>query len=328
MKKKPYQRTYRTKTSGFTIAELLVSVSIMAVVLLFIAKGMDSFKTLSKATTVKWRVQHVADAMQRYYTDYVIGGGDPTYVTGYPADMDTLKASPYLNACTAEQAIAGECIDFAVLPIGGGEPLTITTSIVGGYPEFALSFSIASAETNQYYRDLKMELSKIAGFTLDTATDIVTIQYQRPGNLVNMNNKVSRDGSTPMTNDWDFGGFDLDNVRFIKEVEDISIKGVNDRTVLTGLRNTGSVIVRNNNGVLTPKPTCPTGYTPQIEVSKVGTGVSSVIYEPRNDLAWTIDEGTQWRIMYRVSGKKTNTSSTPHSIIYEGVVAYSTWCGV
>lgn len=217
------------------------------------------------------------------------------------------------------------------MPFGNttkGEQITITRTMVGGFPEFALTFSMASIASDKDFNNIKRELTKLPGYTFDSTTEEVSIAYQRPANIVSLNNKVSRDGSTPMTADWDYGGFDLNNIRYINQVEDISIKDVTDRTVLTGLRNTGSVQINRDTGYGVDKPNCPTGYTPRIEVWKIGTGVDKVIYEPRNDVAWYVDSGTKWTIHYKVSGKHSASASTSHTWLHEGIVGYTTWCGL
>lgn len=320
----------RKKQSGYTLIELMITVSIVGFLSLQFIGFLNEQASKSKADVIKWRLQYVANTMQRYYTDKVLSGSIPNDIDNYPDNLAALEPA-YLNACTEDQVIAGECIDYKYLPYGNttlGEPINVVRTMVSGYPEFAFEFSIENVGNDRDYNNLKRALTKLPGYSFDPTTETVKLSYQRPANIVSLDSKVSRDGSTPMTADWDYGGYDLNNIRYINQVEDISIKGVTDRTVLTGLRNTGSVKIESRNGVQVNKPECPVDYTPRIEVWKIGLGTNDVVYEPRNDIAWYVENTDTWTLKYKVSGKNSPSASVAHTWLYKGVVGYSTWCGL
>ena len=319
------------RQSGFTLVELsivLVAVSILMTTYysLLIDKALNS-----EATAVKSRVVYIVEQLQRFYMDKIVSGVSPNDIAAYPATLSELETvGGYIEPCDPADVIAGNCYDYKYLPFGGqdnGEEIILTRQVdASGYPEFTLTFSLKDIVDDRKYLKLKDQLSRIPSFTID-ASDNVTLRYSRPANAIHFQNLVPRDGSEKMTADWDYGGYDLNGVRFINEVENISVKGMNDRTLVSGLSRTGVIAVRTSTGEPIPKPMCPDGYTPQIAVWSGGVGVTNILYSPSNEAVWAnVGTASHWTVFYKVNTATSSTDSK-RKWSYEGIVGYSTSCG-
>ena len=181
--------------------------------------------------------------------DKIVSSVSPNDITAYPASLLALEGvGGYLAPCSPENVASGLCYDYKYLPFGedvNGEEMIITPRLdAQGYPEFTLTFSLADIPDERKYFKLRDQLSRIPSFTIDV-NDNVTLLYARPANAIHFQNLVPKDGSEPMTADWDYGGHDLNNVRYINEVENISVKGMNDRTLVFGLSRTGVIAIES-----------------------------------------------------------------------------------
>ncbi|MGR5347184.1 type II secretion system protein [Vibrio mediterranei] len=149
---------------------------------------------------------------------------------------------------------------------------------------------------------------------------------------VTANRNLTVTGLSTLSDDATFDGdalfnnTDIMNPRYIIDVNDMTIEGMTDRTVVTGLRSTGSVSIENSFGKPVSKPQCPGGYTPSIEVWTIAVGYTSVLIDPSNTQVWYIDEGSNWRIHFRVNTQVAG--QTTREWTYQGVVGYTTWCGI
>ncbi len=126
-----------------------------------------------------------------------------------------------------------------------------------------------------------------------TGTTTVTATYGKPGTEPALDTLVHKDGTTPLTSEWDVGGYGLANV------DDITITGLSNRTVLGGL--TYSTIV-SNAGVVN-KLTCPSGSTTRTYVTPVAYSYNG---QPFTDMgaveARYNDLGSQIQAYVRVWG--------------------------
>ncbi|MGX8249139.1 hypothetical protein ACWS7J_27435, partial [Escherichia coli] len=79
--------------------------------------------------------------------------------------------------------------------------------------------------------------------------NVVMARYGKPGSEPALAAFLKKDGSTPLTGEWNVGGQGISNVK------DITINGMNNRTVLSGL--TYSSVQQNSQYV--NLVTCPEG---------------------------------------------------------------------
>lgn len=79
--------------------------------------------------------------------------------------------------------------------------------------------------------------------------NVVSARYGKPGSEPALNAFLKKDGSTPLEGEWNVGGQGISNVK------DITINGMNNRTVLSGL--TYSSVQQNSQYV--NLVTCPSG---------------------------------------------------------------------
>ncbi len=324
-------KTLRKRQKGLTAVEALFGVIVLTI---FGIASMQVFQRWSYETTAEValkRIINISDVMQRAYIDSITRGTAPNDINAYPQDVASLIAQSWIPNCTPAQELAGQCIHEAKLPwvttANTDQMMTVTrfADPIDNFPAFRISFSLAGIPSITQRNVIRNRISTLPNYT-ENAANTVTLTYTRPGSAVALENLVSRDGSNPMTADWDYGGFDLNNVRHINDVNDISFEGVTDRTALTGSVKIGSSRIDTNGGINVPKPTCPTTpitYEPQIQVWTVALSTSNLVYNVKGFAAWEVDQGTSWQVFFRSIAEDTNGNQ---GYFYEGVVGYATWC--
>ncbi|MFC5079639.1 hypothetical protein VTH8203_00840 [Vibrio thalassae] len=316
------------RQQGDILVGTLISLVILIIVTLMLAQAAKQWQYEQTAAVAVNRITVVQDAMQRGYINAITQGVAPNNIAAYPASRANLIALDLIEACSIGQEIAGQCIDQTKLPwvtmTNADQLMTITPFIdpSDNYPAFNITFSIANIAPMKKRMIIRNAISQLPNYTEDAAGN-VTIAFTRPGSSVAQDNLVRRDGTAPMTADWDYGNFDLNNVKYINNVDDISFKNITDRTALTGSIKLGSVVISNSSGVLVAKPACPSGYTAQIQVWTVSLGTTDLQYNVKNFASWDVDSGNHWRIYFRSTAEN---SSGNKSYFYQGVVAYGTWC--
>ncbi|WP_133638271.1 hypothetical protein [Photobacterium lutimaris] len=250
----------------------------------------------------------------------IVDGLSPTDMDAFPSSWNDLINGGYIDAC---DNTTGLCADYRYLPWGdgaNGQLITLTRRADSyGYPEVELSFSLTSESHIERQRVIRSHISSIPSYQEDGSTGQVTYRVQRPGSALTLENFVKTDGSTPMTDHWDFG-----TDYYIDNVADMSLAGVTDRTVVTGLLKAGSVAVSSSAGAQVQKPSCPTGYTPEITTHFIGLGGNSVYTEVGNIDTWPSDSGSNWNVHVRFAGLLNG--ETERKWHYKGNVGYLTWC--
>ncbi|WP_428776385.1 hypothetical protein [Vibrio sp.] len=307
----------------------MISTALAIVAIIIVSIGIARFLQVAKyeqiAKVAADRLELIHNAMQRAYMDSIQTGVAPNNINAYPASGSALVSGGYIDNCSAAQEAARQCLNVQKLPwvttSNSDQTIQIQrfTDSADNFPAFRLSFSLAGLTPIKLRNIVRTKLSEYPNYTEDASAN-VTLTFKRPSAAVSLENLVKKDGSEPMTSDWDFGNFYLDNVR------DISYSGLNDRTGLTGLMKLGSVFVPNSSGIVVSKPTCPTGYQANIQVFMAGSGGSNgnnLPYNIRSFAPWYVDQGGSWRVYYRVLGEDSVGNAR---FYYEGAVAYATWC--
>lgn len=310
------------RQGGNAIISVSIALVFMTLALIMLMKLFERFKYENTANITFNRIVDVRDAMQRAYMANMIAGIAPNDATAYPENGAALIATGTLEDCTEDDEANGYCINHLKLPwvdsdnIDEKIDVTRITDSSDSYPAFTLSFSLANVYPLSLRNIIRSKISQLPSFK-ENSTNTVTIKFTRPASEVSLDNLVRRDGSTTMTADWDVGSVYLDNVK------DMSYTNLTDRTGITGMLKLGSVLVNSSAGVAVPKPNCPSGYSPQIEVWTQSLGASTLQYNVKNFASWYVDNTTTWQVFF----KSTAESSTGNkSYFYEGTVVYATWC--
>lgn len=321
--KRKKQSTLRSKQRG----DLLINVSLGLVALTVIMlAGAQFFKKLKNeqiANVAVKRIEIIEEAAQRHYFEAMTTGSAPDSLNNYPSSVNELVLDGHLDSCTNANEIAGLCINVTKMPwvsAGNNDVFVNLTRFVDpadNYPAFRLSIDISNIQPIGFRNVVRSKLMRFPNYS--EAGGVVTMSFRRPGTAVSLNTLVSRDGSSPMTDDWDFGNHYLDNVK------DISFNGVTDRTALTGSVKIGSLVTSGTAGTPITKPTCPTDYEARIEVSLKGVTAngSALPYNLKAIAAWAVDNGANWLVRYRATGEDVNGNKTYFN---DGAVTYYTWC--
>lgn len=320
----------RLKKAKYQRGMSLLSVSMALIVVIIVGTMLAYLAQLNKYERIAYvslkRIETVHDAMQRAYMDAVTTGTPPNAINAYPVDAASLVAGGYINSCSTVNESAGLCINNLKLPWvalnNTDQMITISTALdpVDNFPTFELKFSVSGLNPIKLRNIVRSKISELPNYT-DDGSGNISVRFNRPGSTVMLQNMVRRDGTTPMTSDWDFGNHHLDNVK------DISFNGMNDRTAITGSVKLGSAFIANSAGIRVDQPSCPNGYFPKIEVWSIamgGTDVNQLPYNTRSFAAWYVKHSnTHWQLYYRTLGENSAGTAT---FFYQGAVAYATWC--
>lgn len=178
-----------------------------------------------------------------------------------------------------------------------GNPITVTQS---GANNVVIS-TVALDTINAGYMAMEIPLATVTAGTTVSAT------YGKPGSEPALASLLKKDGSTPLTGDWDVNGHG------ITSVSDITVNGMPNRTVVQGLNY--STIVTNAGTV--SKLTCPAGYNFHVFVTPVAMNYNGQPftsfggYEARyNDLGWGIQAYV--RVLAKDSGTGQITWIVPN----------------
>lgn len=313
----------KNKQRGDLLINVALGLVVIIVLLVAGAHLLRNFKNEQLANVAVKRIETIADAAQRHFMQSIIAGNATDSLNNYPINTAELITDGFIDPCSNADELAGLCLNITKMPwvdaLNADVFVTLTrfTDPADNYPAFNLSFDISNITPIKFRNIVRSKMIRFPDYT--EAGGVITIGFTRPGTAVTMDNLVKKDGTEPMLNDWDYGGFYLDNVR------DISFSGVNDRTALTGSVKVGSLVTSGTSGTSVPKPTCPSDYVARIEVSVKGvTAVGSALpYNLKAVASWAVDNGTDWLVRYRATAEDVNGVKT---YFHDGAVTYFTWC--
>ena len=127
----------------------------------------------------------------------------------------------------------------------------------------------------------------------------VTATYGKPGTEPALASLLHRDGSQPLSANWDVGGYSVANVN------DMTFTGLDNRTVMGGLTYTS--IQNNQDGV--SKITCPSGRNAKVFVTPVSWSNNGSPFDGMGSVEARYDDyGTWVRVYLRVWAKLSNGS--------------------
>ncbi|MDN2483974.1 hypothetical protein [Vibrio agarivorans] len=310
-------------------AIMLIDLGIGLVVVLFVIVSITMYlraETEKKvAEAARERVEFTIDRIQQHYMDrMIVDGNAANDINNYPSQYNDLITREYIEECSDADARNHLCVDLSVMPWGNGagEDISISRRLDSyGYPEALIEFNIDSEPREKMQRLFRGQLNRIPGYVED-ASGNVSIRIPRPGQAMDYDNLVSRDGERDMTGtSWNYGGTaTLDNV------VDMSFTGITDRTAISGLLKNGSVRVTSSSGTSVAKPSCPDGYHPTITTYVIGVGGNKEYTELGNIDTWYVNGTSNWTVHLRFAGLDPSDSSSERAWHYNGSVGYFTWC--
>ncbi|MBD0788065.1 hypothetical protein HUO09_17055 [Vibrio sp. Y2-5] len=313
-------RNSPSKQKGLVLIDIVLGGALLLVLLSAYAKWEIDKTERELADSAKTKLEYIIEKSQMYYMARIyVDGNEPTDTSNYPSSYDDLTDKGYIAKCSSQDEMNNKCVDYSLLPIGGGEAVVFNVSTdTDGYAQLKLSFDLSNESNAKRKNLIRQSVIKVPGYTMDD--DVVTITVTRPGSALAFDNVVLRDGTHDMTDDWDFGG-----TAKLENVKDITFEGLTDRTALTGIVKNGSVYVEDQNGAVVTKPECPAGYNPTITTYFIGTGGDTEFTEMGNiDTYYRSTSPTTWQVNIRFAALKSGETSRAWQ--YTGNVGYWTWC--
>ena len=325
----------RRKQRGSLILDLAIGMAVLSVLGVMAIKYVIDETYEQRGQMTLERVNYLRDEISRYFTDQVtINGVATSALSAMPADYATLEAAQYVDPCPVLEYEAGRCIQYNRVPFGDD---VLGTSEIGferltdsqGYPFVRLTVNLNALTDIRQKLVVRSYLQRIPGY-IEDAAEVVTYDVQRPSTAMAYDRFVKVDGSTPLEDHWDVGGFNLENVGDIEAAaatfDDISIRDYENVTVATGLIYSMGHATHNN---VIPKPICPAGLNPMILTSM---GHLLDTYNGNRSFRYigaavvrAVDLGASWRIEIQVVDRDNNENQYISS---SGVANYWIKCDV
>ncbi|WP_017817482.1 type II secretion system protein [Vibrio harveyi] len=254
------------RQKGFTLLETLIALSLFALGITGFFRLWSINKETHAADNYRAQIELVIEALQKYqYQQRTLGVPKidefPTNLT----DLVTTDEQFWINCSTADEA-ARRCVRPDFLPWASQRI---------GYQAGHKSVTIGGNVKDVAFAEMTFPLNPTVikpDYRAKWAAKLMTLPYakQQPNGDVKVtiydpllaqlyDAFLQKDGSIPLTDDWDVGGnFSITNTR------DITIRNSNgtQKLVSRGLSNVFTV----NHGDKVQKPACPTGTTPSINL--------------------------------------------------------------
>lgn len=236
----------RRKQSGFTLIELSMVLPVILFVGMIIFNEMRQQRIEAAAEQQGNRIIELfAKAAERYQV--LAKTNNTISPTNFPSSIQVLINEGYIGNCAASDASSGNCRPMTETL--WGDVISVRTYGVAGnptIPRFELTIPLAKVPAEQR-NDVAAGLLSSLPFATVSGTNIVA-EIGRPGTEVSHDNFYMLDGSRALKGDMNAAGHSIENVK------DLSISGLTNRTVLSGLA-WGNV---QQNNQIVPLVACPT----------------------------------------------------------------------
>jgi prepilin-type N-terminal cleavage/methylation domain-containing protein len=235
------------KQRGYTLIEISIVLVVMVYISGIVFKEIRQNIAESRASQQAERiVETFMKASERYQVQ--AKSNNIVSPTNFPSSIQVLVNEGYFKDCSPADSSAGNCRP--ITETLWGDTISARAYGVNGnltIPRFELTVPLAKAPPSQ--RDtIAAELLAKVPFATVSGTNIVA-EIGRPGTEIAHDGFYMLDGSRPLKGNMNAAGFAIENVK------DISMNGLANRTVLSGLAFNN--VQQNNQPV--SLVTCPPG---------------------------------------------------------------------
>ncbi|ENC9557782.1 MULTISPECIES: type II secretion system protein [Aeromonas] len=217
----------RKSQSGFTLIELSIVLPVLIFVSMIVYNEMRQQRIDSAAEQQGLRIAELfSKAAERY--QFTSKSNNTVTPTNFPSSIQVLINEGYIRNCTVSDASAGNCRPMTETL--WGDAISVRTYGVAGnptIPRFELTIPLAKVPADQR-NDVAAGLLSSLPFATVSGTNIVA-EIGRPGTEVAHDNFYMLDGSRALKGNMNAAGYAIENVK------DLSISGLTNRTVLSGL---------------------------------------------------------------------------------------------
>lgn len=217
----------RKSQSGFTLIELSIVLPVLIFVSMIVYNEMRQQRIDSAAEQQGLRIAELfSKAAERYQV--TSKSNNTVTPTNFPSSIQVLINEGYIRNCTVSDASAGNCRPMTETL--WGDAISVRTYGVAGnptIPRFELTIPLAKVPADQR-NDVAAGLLSSLPFATVSGTNIVA-EIGRPGTEVAHDNFYMLDGSRALKGNMNAAGYAIENVK------DLSISGLTNRTVLSGL---------------------------------------------------------------------------------------------
>ena len=289
----------KNRQSGYTLIELTIVLGVVAFLGTMAFNELKQDKIEGEAKKQAARIVEVfTKASERYQVQAKNTG--IIAPSNFPSSVQVLVNEGYLQNCTPTEASVGDCRPMTETL--WGDTISVRAYGVGGnptIPRFELTTPLDKVPAS--YRDnIAGELLSILPFAKVSGTSIVA-EIGRPGTEIAHDNFYLLDGSRPLTGTMKAAG------NAIEDVKDISIAGLTNRTVLSGL---GWSSVQQNSQTV-PVVNCPSTRTNRkINVIPLSYNKNGYPFNKIGAVEGRVDEVSPGRFVAYVRVWETNADGT------------------
>ncbi|GIU42901.1 hypothetical protein TUM4438_10550 [Shewanella sairae] len=286
------------KQQGMSLIGVLLSLSLIGVAMIPITQAIGKWSEQRIARHFSEQVENVIDAVQQYHYHKASNRLSVDPIGMWPASLDALISDfggQFWAQCSMAEANAGRCKRPNHTPFNG----QLSYQVVDGLSSL---LTVPTGMTGDDKRVWSTALLKIP-FSKVKANGDVEIKIAPPLQSHAYAEFLRKDGSTPLTGDWDVGGENA-----ILNTKGLTVRNA-DGTQMSMGGTVFTKVYEHNSRV--DKPICPSHLSPQISAVPMGMfhptkplpliGNGGVFVEDKGaywlvtlSYAAQIDGGTNW----------------------------------
>ena len=255
---------------GFTLLGLMITMGFISAIFLSMAENLVVRQLKAQAEPFEKRMLYIKDQIDAYQlTQFQANANNSNLSLLFPRTLNALSPD-YIPTCSVADNQNGLCELIDQLPWGDGsqkiqyqvKPDTNFMPI-RYYAELTLPLPSKSDDSSiREYNVYTEVLSRLPGIRFSPDEQSLIWRINRLGNIpafeALMSEYVKKDGTTPLTADWNVGN------KALIDASDVSIRLQNGKQQRLGIGMTGAFIGKHNQ--LIEQHACATGLTPDLIV--------------------------------------------------------------
>jgi type II secretory pathway pseudopilin PulG len=263
--------TMYARQRGFTLLGLMITMGFISAIFLSMAENLVVRQLKAQAEPFEKRMLYIKDQIDAYQlTQFQANANNINLSLLFPRTLNALSPD-YIPTCKVKDNQKGLCELIDQLPWGDGSQkiqyqVKRTTGITPAYYYAEITLPLPSKSDDSSIREYNVYtevLSRLPGIRFSPDEQSLIWRINRLGNIpafeALMSEYVKKDGTTPLTADWDIGNKSFTNVK------EVFVKGSNGKNIRLSEGVVGTLVGKN--GDIIPKHDCAAGLTPDLIIS-------------------------------------------------------------
>lgn len=306
------------KQQGFSLIGMLLAMTVFAISIAVYIPYKQKLKEQDDAVVFMQQAKHLIEQIQLF--NYRKSTTEDNFNRDdWPSSLNALMTDypgTFWPVCSESAAQQGQCRRPESTP--WNKPITYSIEHVG-LSIYNAFLTIPISQTGDKKAVWARPFYDLSGVTKQPNGDL-KIEIKPLLNSIAYDAFLKKDGSTPLTDDWDVGNKNILNVK------DITLLNADGTMTSVAAGLTRSRFTARHNTVI-KHPSCPAGFRPQVQLAVQG----NIPQSTRNDFTefgpiqidgYDVTGG--WKITTKYVA--TRRSDKRKMTLYDGVVAGETYC--